>query len=70
MELNSLSVTLVYVHLVEIKQICDQNLILNSREVCNTRQFTILGHSQQEENMRRIQSVGGVITSGTYWGKK
>ena len=25
---------------------------------------------QQEENMRRIQSVGGVITSGTYWGKK
>ena len=29
-----------------------------------------IGHSQQEENMRRIQSVGGVITSVTYWGKK
>ena len=29
-----------------------------------------IGHSQQEENMRRIQSVGGVITSVTHWGKK
>ena len=29
-----------------------------------------IGHSQQEENMRRIQSVGGVITSGTYCSKK
>ena len=25
-----------------------------------------IGHSQQEENMRRIQSVGRVITSSTY----
>ena len=31
---------------------------------------TIIGHSQQEENMRRIQSVGGVITSVTHWRKK
>ena len=34
------------------------------------RNINIIGHSQQEENMRRIQSVGGVITSGSYWGKE